>query len=166
MNLAFIAFRNLLYGTGFVFFWGWVALGVRRYDESLSIDLPSSAQAFGIPIMLLGSIIALASGAAFVFVGHGTAAPFDAPRNFVSVGLYRHVRNPMYIGGFLILVGFGLFEDSISILLFCPVWLFIAHLFVVFYEEPGLVARFGESYTKYKQTVNRWVPKLTPYQNT
>ena len=65
----------------------------------------------------------------------------------------------MYIGGWFVLAGFGLYEESISILLFSLVWLVIFHLFVVLVEEPGLMKRFGESYVEYKKSVNRWVPR-------
>ncbi|HLF20558.1 MAG TPA: hypothetical protein VI704_07195, partial [Bacteroidota bacterium] len=77
MNLAFIAFRNLVYGSLFFLLWGWIALGLRGYDERIGIHLPPSAQAFGITIMALGLIIVLACLSAFVLVGKGTPAPFD-----------------------------------------------------------------------------------------
>jgi protein-S-isoprenylcysteine O-methyltransferase Ste14 len=64
----------------------------------------------------------------------------------------------MYIAGWIMFVGFGLFEYSMSILLSTLTWLLLAHLFVVFFEEPRLDKRFGESYRDYKKSVNRWIP--------
>jgi protein-S-isoprenylcysteine O-methyltransferase Ste14 len=58
----------------------------------------------------------------------------DPPRKFVVVGPYRFVRNPMYIGGFLVLVGFGPYQQSSAILLLALPWLLLAHLFVILYE--------------------------------
>jgi hypothetical protein len=52
----------------------------------------------------------------------------------------------MYIGGFIVLLGFGLFQQSIAILLFTLPWFLLAHLFVILYEEPHLRATFGEPY--------------------
>jgi protein-S-isoprenylcysteine O-methyltransferase Ste14 len=69
--------------------------------------------------------------------GQGTPAPFDAPRNFVAIGPYRCVRNPTYIGALTVLVGFGLYEYSVSILLLCLVVFALVHLFIVVYEERG-----------------------------
>ncbi len=68
----------------------------------------------------------------------GTPAPFDAPEQFVAIGPYKYVRNPMYIGGFVVLVGLGIYERSPSMLIFCVAWLMLAHLLVILYEEPNL----------------------------
>ena len=84
---------------------------------------------------------------------------FDAPKQFVAVGPYRIIRNPMYVGGLLLLAGFGLFQQSKAILLFCPLWLLGAHLFVTLYEEPVLTEKFGTSYLGYCRAVPRWIPK-------
>jgi protein-S-isoprenylcysteine O-methyltransferase Ste14 len=64
----------------------------------------------------------------------------------------------MYIGGWVMFVGLGLYEQSISILLFSLIWLVLVHLFVLFVEEPGLEERFGDSYREYRKSVNRWIP--------
>jgi protein-S-isoprenylcysteine O-methyltransferase Ste14 len=96
---------------------------------------------------------------AFTFIGRGTPAPIDAPVFLVREGPYRWVRNPMYMGVFSVLVG--------EIILFHSLWLFgymlligvIVHLFVVFYEEPHLTRRFGESYEAYLHVVPRWLSR-------
>src|SRR5947199_228504 len=80
-------------------------------------------------------------------------------REFVAQGPYKYVRNPMYVGGLGVLAGFGLYQRSLAIVLFALVFLCCAHLFVVFYEEPGLERRFGQSYLDYKRSVNRWLPR-------
>jgi protein-S-isoprenylcysteine O-methyltransferase Ste14 len=83
----------------------------------------------------------------------------DPPRKFVAAGPYRCVRNPMYIGGFLVLAGFGLYEQSPAILFFALPWLLLAHLFVMLYEEPHLRATFGTPYDTYCRSVPRWLPR-------
>ena len=91
-----------------------------------------------IALMAAGGTLAFACIATFVTRGEGTPAPMDPPRKFVAAGPYRFVRNPMYIGGFLVLAGFGLYEQSPAILLFALPWFLLAHLFVILYEEPHL----------------------------
>ncbi|MDQ3682164.1 MAG: isoprenylcysteine carboxylmethyltransferase family protein, partial [Bacteroidota bacterium] len=72
---------------------------------------------------------------------------------------YAYVRNPMYIGGFILLVGFGLNRNSLSIVILSVILIVIFHLFVVFYEEPVLERQFGKTYIEYKNRINRWIPK-------
>lgn len=95
----------------------------------------------------------------FMFKGKGTPAPIDPPKELVVEGLYKFVRNPMYVGIMLILLGHILWFRSLLLILYA-VGLFIAvHLFVVFYEEPHLQKRFGDSYKFYFQRVPRWFPR-------
>jgi protein-S-isoprenylcysteine O-methyltransferase Ste14 len=159
MKTLFIALRAVLYGTGFVLLWGWLALSVRVYDRRLPVSLPPSAAPLGLVAMGLGAVLAFSCVATFVLRGRGTAAPFDPPRVFVASGPYRFVRNPMYLGAWLVLAGLGLFEGSVSILLLSFGMLLAAHLFAVLVEEPGLESRFGKSYVDYKDATNRWIPR-------
>ena len=109
--------------------------------------------------MIGGGLLVLSCVGWFVVVGRGTPAPFDPPRSFVPGGPYRWVRNPMYLGALLVLVGFGLWHASGSMVLLALPALALAHLFVVLYEEPTLRRRFGQPYVAYLARVNRWVPK-------
>jgi protein-S-isoprenylcysteine O-methyltransferase Ste14 len=65
----------------------------------------------------------------------------------------------MYIGGFIMLLGFGLYEQSAAILLFTLPWLLSAHLFIILYEEPHL-RTFGAPYDMYCRSVRHWLPSL------
>jgi protein-S-isoprenylcysteine O-methyltransferase Ste14 len=160
MRKLFDALRAVLYGTGFVFLWGWIAFGVRAYDRNLGIILPAWTGILGALFMLVGGILALLCAGAFVIRGEGTPAPFDAPRQFVAVGPYRYVRNPMYVGGWIVLLGFGLYLHSFSILLLSVAMVLLAHVFVVLYEEPHLREKFGPAYQNYLNSVPRWIPRL------
>jgi protein-S-isoprenylcysteine O-methyltransferase Ste14 len=94
----------------------------------------------------------------FMVRGRGTLAPVDPPTQLVVRGLYRYVRNPMYLGAFTLLLGeAALFESSV-VLLYAVAWFAIVNLIVLFYEEPVLHRRFGDSYERYLRSVNRWVP--------
>jgi protein-S-isoprenylcysteine O-methyltransferase Ste14 len=119
----------------------------------------TSASGGTTPKIFVGVILYFWCAGAFTFIGRGTPAPIDAPVFLVRSGPYQWVRNPMYIGVFSVLIG-----ESI---LFHSLWLFgymllagiVVHLFVLFYEEPQLARRFGESYEAYLRTVPRWLPR-------
>jgi protein-S-isoprenylcysteine O-methyltransferase Ste14 len=161
MATVFVAFRTLCYVAAFILFFGWLALRIQPWDESLNIPLPAWTTIIGVVASTIGGLIVLACAAVFVARGRGTPAIFDPPRKFVAGGPYKFVRNPMYIGGVILLAGFGLYQRSLAILLFCLSTFVLFHLYVVFIEEPGLEARFGESYFAYKESVNRWIPKFS-----
>ena len=159
MKTLFVAVRAILYSTGFILLWGWLAMGARQYDAALGVGLPSGSQALGIVLVVAGSLLVLACIGSFILRGQGTPAPFDPPVVFVPTGPYRYVRNPMYIGAALVLAGYGLFQRSASVLLLAVGFLLTMHLFVLLLEEPGLERRFGDSYAAYKRAVNRWLPR-------
>lgn len=91
--------------------------------------------------------------------GRGTLAPIDPPKNLVIQGLYRYVRNPMYVSVVTILLGESIFFMSRPILIEAGIFFAMANLFVAFYEEPALRQQFGDAYEKYKQSVGRWIPR-------
>jgi protein-S-isoprenylcysteine O-methyltransferase Ste14 len=73
-------------------------------------------------------------------------------------GLYRYVRNPMYLSVTTIVLGEALLAGSPALLVYWAIWFFAANLFVIGYEEPTLRRRFGQSYDLYTQEVRRWIP--------
>jgi protein-S-isoprenylcysteine O-methyltransferase Ste14 len=76
--------------------------------------------------------------------------------------LYRHVRNPQYIGVVLVLLGEALFVGSLLLLGYAAFFAIGYHLFVRLYEEPTLKRLFGEDYARYCASVPRWIPKRGP----
>jgi protein-S-isoprenylcysteine O-methyltransferase Ste14 len=94
----------------------------------------------------------------FTFTGKGTPAPFDPPKEIVLRGLYRYVRNPMYVAASLVLIGEAILFESVLILVYAAIVFSFFHLWVIFYEEPTLRRKFGESYEKYCLKVSRWIP--------
>lgn len=115
-------------------------------------------QYFGVPLILIGAIIYSWCAWDFTFAGKGTPAPIDPPKELVVRGLYRYVRNPMYVGVLSILIGEAMVFRSLALFEFAAIAFIFFHLFVVFYEERTLGRRFGESYLRYLQTVPRWLP--------
>jgi protein-S-isoprenylcysteine O-methyltransferase Ste14 len=101
----------------------------------------------------------------FATVGRGTPAPIDAPKVLVVRGLYRYVRNPMYLGVLSMLTGEAIFFETWTLARYAMGMFVIFHLFVIFYEEPALRRRFGEPYERYSRNVRRWTPGKK-YQET
>ena len=119
----------------------------------------SSIRFLGVPLILIGAAGLLACIWQFFSEGHGTLAPIDAPKELVVRGLYRYVRNPMYVSVVTILIGEGILFGSKAIFIEAVIFMLLASLFVVFYEEPALRRQFGEAYEKYSQRVGRWLPR-------
>jgi len=65
----------------------------------------------------------------------------------------------MYVSVVTILIGEAIVFDSKVILIEAVIFIVLAYLFVVFYEEPSLRRQFGESYEKYSYRVGRWIPR-------
>jgi protein-S-isoprenylcysteine O-methyltransferase Ste14 len=157
LSKSFVVLRGLLYALGFVFLWAWLGASVRPLDSRLPLAIPPWLRPVGFVLAPAGVLLAALCIAAFVTRGRGTPAPFDPPRTFVASGPYRYVRNPMYLGAAAAILGAGLALSSPSIVLLAVAFLLVAHLFVVFYEEPALASRFGDSYLRYKSSVHRWL---------
>ncbi|NUO82268.1 isoprenylcysteine carboxylmethyltransferase family protein [candidate division KSB1 bacterium] len=115
-------------------------------------------QWLGVFPALLGVGIYLWCAKDFAVQGRGTPAPYDPPKQLVVTGLYRFVRNPMYVGIVLILLGEALLFAEATLLLYTALVLFGFHLRVRLYEEPTLQRHFGESFTRYCANVPRWLP--------
>jgi protein-S-isoprenylcysteine O-methyltransferase Ste14 len=126
---------------------------------------PRAISAFamaGIAPMALGVAIYLWCAWDFATFGRGTPLPADAPKELVARGLYRYVRNPMYVGVLLAILGQAIWFGSRATLWYALGVALLFHLFVVFYEEPALRRKFGESYAQYTKAVPRWLPKPVP----
>jgi len=113
-------------------------------------------------LVALGTAIFLACQWDFAFHGRGTPAPIDAPRKFVSRGLYRYVRNPMYLGVLTAILGWATLFHTTRLLWYALGVAISFQLFVLFYEEPHLKRVFGREYEDYCARVNRWLPARRP----
>jgi len=108
--------------------------------------------------MALAALIYLRCAWDFTFTGRGTPAPFDPPKEIVVRGPYRYVRNPMYVAVMLALTGEALLFEAASLLIYAALAFSFFHFWVVFYEEPTLRRKFGDSYREYCRRVPRWLP--------
>jgi protein-S-isoprenylcysteine O-methyltransferase Ste14 len=124
---------------------------------------PGPARHAGLVVMVLGSAGLLRCFWDFARHGRGTPAPIDAPTRLVVKGLYRHVRNPMYVCVVTVVAGEVLRFGRWALVAWAlGVWL-IFHLFVVVYEERALRRQFGAEYEGYCRKVGRWVPRIRPW---
>ena len=112
------------------------------------------------PLWIIGGVILLWSFWNFLVEGRGTPAPIDPPKELVAVGFYRYVRNPMYVGVLLILIGHFLWFGFWLLLAYTVLAFIATHLFVTLYEEPTLKRKFGAGYEEYLKKVPRWIPKF------
>ena len=154
-----ILLRALTYATLFVAFFLVVlprrVLSVSGYKWG---GAPAWAELCGFALVISGFALVAWCLVTFAFVGKGTAAPFDPPRKLVVVGPYRFVRNPIYIGAVLAMLGAALVLWTGWLVLYALVVLVATHLLVILYEEPHLRGVFGQPYDDYLRTVHRWIP--------
>ena len=127
--------------------------------DSFRIDL-SDFRFFGLIPILVGVMIYIWCAWYFTFIGRGTPAPFDPPKELMVKGPYQYVRNPMYVFVALALVGEAIILETTILVLFAALAVALLHLWVVMHEEPTLKGRFGESYERYCDKVRRWLPRI------
>lgn len=96
----------------------------------------------------------------FASFGRGTPAPIDAPKKLVIRGLYRYMRNPMYVGVLTVILGWAVLFQSAILFLYAMAVGLCFHLFIIFYEERHLRRMFGNEYRDYCERVGRWIPRL------
>lgn len=137
---------------------GIVPLMLATYDP-----FKASGNLAGLLILGVGLVILVWCVRDFYVAGKGTLAPWDPPKHLVTVGLYRYVRNPMYVGVIFILSGWAIITGSPIVAGFA---LFMSTAFyfrVKMHEEPWAEAKFATEWQEYKQHVPRWLPQLKGY---
>jgi protein-S-isoprenylcysteine O-methyltransferase Ste14 len=129
-----------------------------RFEPHSAWWLP--LQIAGAALVALGGFALLDSFGRFAIKGLGTPAPVFPTRHLVVTGLYRYVRNPMYVAVVALILGQGLIFTNLHLLEYgAAVWLG-CHLFVIGYEEPALRASFGPEYEAFCRGVSRWIPHV------
>jgi protein-S-isoprenylcysteine O-methyltransferase Ste14 len=116
-------------------------------------------------LLTAGSIGLLDSFARFALQGLGTPAPVIPTRHLVVTGLYRFVRNPMYIAVVSTIFGQALILGNLNLIAYGAIVWLLFHLFVLLYEEPTLRASFGAEYASFCAAVPRWLPRFTPWRS-
>jgi protein-S-isoprenylcysteine O-methyltransferase Ste14 len=134
----------------------WLLTGWRVLDPQ---PYWAPVRVVGALLLVAGAIVLVQAFVRFVVEGLGTPAPVAAPERLVVGGLYRHVRNPMYLAGLAAIVGQAMLLGQLGLLLYAAVVGAASFAFVHFYEEPALRRRFGEPYERYLREVPGWLPR-------
>ena len=123
------------------------------------------------PLFIAGSLlIAIGLGvllhafARFALEGMGTPAPVAPTDRLVIGGVYRHVRNPMYVAVVSIILGQALIFAHWPLAAYAAIMGAVMAAFVRIYEEPVLARRYGSQYEAYRANVPGWLPRLTPWR--
>jgi len=119
------------------------------------------ARIAGTALTLGGAAVLVDAFARFAREGLGTPAPIAPTETLVVTGLYRYVRNPMYLAVTATVLGQWLLLGRPILLVYAFVFAAIVYAFVRGYEEPALQARYGEQYERYREAVPGWWPSLT-----
>jgi len=155
--LATAVFFCLAPGTvaGLIPFW------ISRWQFEPSFFGFEPVRWFGVLLILFAVPVLLESCARFAVEGLGTPAPILPTQHLVVKGLYRYVRNPMYVAVVSIIIGQGLLLGNASVLLYAAVVWAAFFGFVLLYEEPKLRKTYGAEYDAYTARVPRWIPRIT-----
>lgn len=129
-----------------------------------STDPPPALQLAGAALIAAGSGILVSAFVRFVVDGLGTPAPVAPPEHLVVTGLYRHVRNPMYVAVAATIVGQAALLGRPALLLYALAFMAAVAAFVYGYEQPVLSERFGSEYEEYRRNVPAWWPRLRPWE--
>ena len=132
----------------------------------LPTEEPLSQRIFAGVTIAGGLIPLIESIVRFVVVGRGSLVPTVPTEHLVVSGLYRFVRNPMYVGVLTVIAGEALLFHSQHLLVYLGIIWLIIHCFVLFYEEPKLARTYPAEYPRYRANVRRWIPRLTPWADS
>jgi len=123
-----------------------------------------ATRAIAVLLIFVGVPGVVDSFARFAVEGLGTPAPVAPPQKLVVTGLYRYVRNPMYVSVVAIILGQALLFGDWRLIVYGAIFWLACHAFVLGYEEPALRRKFGAQYEAFCANVPRWLPRITPWQ--
>jgi protein-S-isoprenylcysteine O-methyltransferase Ste14 len=121
--------------------------------------LPFAIRLSGLALLIAGAVILISAFARFVTEGRGTPAPVTPTERLVMGGLYRFVRNPMYLAVTATIVGQALLLGRLELFVYAVLFLGTTAAFAHWYEEPTLLRQFGPEYENYRRAVPGWWPR-------
>jgi protein-S-isoprenylcysteine O-methyltransferase Ste14 len=144
---------------------GWIAVYLPAWITRWQVPQEASGwRVLGVFLIAVGLVPLGESIVRFIRVGRGTLSPTHPTERLVVSGLYRYVRNPMYVGVLMLIAGQALLFWNRTL------WAYLGYvavgfqLFVLAYEEPTLRGRYGADYEEFCRNVRRWVPRLRPWR--
>jgi protein-S-isoprenylcysteine O-methyltransferase Ste14 len=143
---------------------GLIPWWITRWEMQPAFLGLSAIRVVGILLILAGVPGLVDSFARFALQGLGTPAPVAPPRKLVVTGLYRHVRNPMYVSVLAVVLGQALLLGDARLIAYGALFWLACHLYVVAYEEPTLTRTFGAEYEAFRANVPRWLPRIAPWR--
>lgn len=159
MKFLWLLLRNLLFTTaaGAGLLW-WIPF--HWFERHAAVPAEWRwPQIIGAAFALLGVVVFLHCQWLILGRGQGTILPLDPPRRFMRRGLYKWVRNPLYLALILLVGGEAVFFTSWHLAVYFTCFVCLLHLLVVSYEEDSMRFRFGAIYEDYKREVPRWLPR-------
>jgi len=141
---------------------GVVPWAITRW-EGADPPWPVPVRVAGAVVLVASTVVLVQAFVRFVREGRGTPAPVGPTERLVVGGLYRHVRNPMYVAVIGAISGQALLLGRPVLLVYAAVAGAGMVAFVRGYEEPLLTARYGEQYRAYRRAVPGWLPRLRPW---
>jgi protein-S-isoprenylcysteine O-methyltransferase Ste14 len=139
----------------------WLITGWQLQPPFLGLELTRAIGA----IMILTGVPGLVDAfARFALQGLGTPAPIAPPQNLVVTGLYRYVRNPIFVAVVAIILGQAVLIGDRRLIVYGALLWLAFHVQVVAHEEPTLAETFGSEYASFRAAVPRWIPRITPWR--
>jgi protein-S-isoprenylcysteine O-methyltransferase Ste14 len=130
----------------------------------LSLSVVPGFVVVGAILIVAAAVLLLHAFTRFALEGLGTPAPIAPTEKLVIGGIYRHVRNPMYVAVLSIILGQALLFSSWTLVAYAVIGAIVMGSFVRLYEEPTLARRYGGEYETYRSNVPGWLPRLTPWR--
>jgi protein-S-isoprenylcysteine O-methyltransferase Ste14 len=140
----------------------WLITGWQLQPPFLGLEL---ARGIGAIMILAGVPVLVDAFSRFALQGLGTPAPIAPPRNLVVTGLYRYVRNPIFVAVVAIILGQAVLMGDWRLIVYGALLWLAFHVQVVAYEEPTLKLTFGREYEAFRAAVPRWIPRMTPWRS-
>ena len=154
--LFFVAAPSVL--AGLIPWW------ISRWEFQLSFLGVELTRFVGAALILAGVAGLVDSFVRFALQGLGTPAPIAPPQHLVVTGLYRYVRNPMYVAVAAVIFGQAILFGDWRLMIYGGLMWLAFHAFVLAYEEPVLAQQFGVQYEEFRANVPRWIPRLSPWR--
>lgn len=143
---------------------GLIPWWMTRWQAAEPLPYGPAPRLAGAVLVVLAAAVLVHAFTRFVVEGLGTPAPVAPTAHLVVGGLYRHVRNPMYLAVVLAIAGQALVLGQASLAVYAGAVAVAFAAFVRLYEEPTLASQFGEEYAAYRRAVPRWWPRLRPWR--
>ena len=139
-----------------------IPTGLIMLNDSFNLPIYDNLifKVFGLLLIVCELVIFIYCSEIFIKYGRGTPLITEPTNKFVEKGLYKYMRNPIYMGHMLYFFGLFLFFGRILLLVYFLFIFGLVHSIVVYLEEPHLKKKFGQRYIKYTRSVPRWIPKI------